>query len=54
MLTANLILNAPVTADFSSWYAGASAIEFAIPFGLAVWGLYTAMAKPDWGRKFVA
>ena len=43
ILTAEFILNAPVTSSLSSWYAGSMAFAFLSILALAVWGFYTSL-----------
>jgi serine/threonine-protein kinase len=44
ILTVNLLLNVPVTASLSSWYAGSMAFVFLSVLALAVWGFYASLA----------
>jgi serine/threonine-protein kinase len=42
----------PMTLDFSTWYAGATALAFAIAFGLAIYGFHTSLAgRPALGDR---
>ena len=47
VVVANTLLNAPVTLDFSRWYAGAAMCVPIVFLALAVWGFYAALG----GRK---
>jgi serine/threonine-protein kinase len=47
LFVANLLLNNPATTSFSAWYIGATLLLFAVPLALAIWGFYTAIAKPQ-------
>ncbi len=44
IFTANLLLNVPITADFSSWYASTSLIAHLTVAALAIWAFYLALA----------
>ena len=48
LLTANLLLAVPATADLSAWYLPHTVFALAIPLALAVWGFYTSLG----GRVF--
>ncbi len=49
-LTRNLLLPAPLTLDFSRWYAGRSAFVLVVLAGLAVYGFHTSLGgKPVFG-----
>ena len=39
-----MLLNVPVTVDFSSWYATGSLLPLLSVVALAVWGFYNALA----------
>ena len=43
ILTAEFILNVPVTASLSSWYAGSMAFVYLSVLALAVWGFSTSL-----------
>ncbi len=43
LFSTDMLLNVPLTADFSSWYAGNTIFPLLSIAGLAVWGFYTAM-----------
>jgi hypothetical protein len=45
-LTANLLLNAPATTDWSAWYVGASMLVIGVPAALATWGFMTSISQP--------
>ncbi len=48
--TGNLILNFPMTLDFSHWYAGSSLAALLVIFGVAAYGFYTSLAgRPLFG-----
>jgi hypothetical protein len=49
ILTVNLLLSVPVTADLSSWYAGSMIFVFASVLALAAWGFHTSLA----GQRFL-
>jgi hypothetical protein len=50
--TANLILNFPLTLDFSHWYAGNSLAALLVIFALAAFGFYTSLAgRPLFGAS---
>jgi hypothetical protein len=44
ILTVELLLNVPVTADLSAWYAPGMLIVFLSVLALAVWGFWTSLA----------
>ncbi len=44
MFTVDLLLNIPISTNFSSWYMGGSLFVLLTVIGLAVWGAYTALA----------
>jgi hypothetical protein len=44
ILTANVLLSVPVTADASRWYAGSSVFVFSSVFALTLWGFYTSLS----------
>lgn len=44
IFTADLIGDAPLTGDFSAWYAGATLFPLLFVTALAVWAFYTALA----------
>jgi hypothetical protein len=48
VLTADLLLVAPATADISAWYLPQTMVVLAIPVALALWGFYTSLG----GRIF--
>jgi serine/threonine-protein kinase len=42
----------PMTLDFSTWYAGATGLGFAIALGLAIYGFYTSLGgRPALGDR---
>jgi len=47
VLTADCLLNAPITLDFSSWYIASSLVSLLLFFAIAVYGFRTTLAgKP--------
>jgi predicted Ser/Thr protein kinase len=44
ILTVELLLNVPMTATLSSWYAPAMVVVFLTVLALAVWGFWTSLA----------
>jgi predicted Ser/Thr protein kinase len=44
ILTSDVLLSVPVTANASSWYAGSPAFVFSSVLALALWGFYTSLA----------
>ena len=44
IFTADLLLNIPVTTNFSAWYAGSAIFVVLLVTAMAVWGAYTALA----------
>ena len=44
IVTAEFILNAPVTAHLSSWYSTSMVFAFLSILALAVWGFWTSLA----------
>jgi serine/threonine-protein kinase len=44
ILTADVLVDVPVTASLSSWYVGSSAFVFSSVLALALWGFYTSLA----------
>ena len=49
LFTVDLIIDAPMPASASSWYAPATAFVFLSVLGLAVWGFYTSLGgRPLW------
>ena len=54
VLTANLVLNFPMTLDFSRWYAGRSLIALSLVLALAFYGFRCALGKqPAFGGLIV-
>jgi hypothetical protein len=43
LFTVDLLINAPMTASFSNWYATPTAFLFLSLLGLAAWGFYTSL-----------
>ena len=46
LFVTDMLLNVPVTVDFSSWYATGSLLPLLSVVALAVWGFYNALAGP--------
>jgi len=44
LFVTDMLLNVPVTLDFSAWYAGSTLLPLMIVAALAVWGFYNALA----------
>jgi type II secretory pathway component PulF len=47
--TVDMLLNVPLTADLSAWYAGTSLFALLSVVALAVWGFYHSLGgEPLW------
>jgi hypothetical protein len=44
LFVTDLVLNAPLTLDFSFWYAGSTLLPLLSVVALAVWGFYNSLA----------
>jgi serine/threonine-protein kinase len=52
LFTVDLIINTPMPASLSSWYATATAFVFLSVLGFAVWGFYTSLGgRPLWSGE---
>jgi len=45
ILVANLVVNFPMTLDFSRWYAGRSVLALSVVVALAIYGFRCALGK---------
>src|SRR5262249_51152077 len=54
LLTADLLLNVPITANLGSWYAGAEVLVFALLLALAGWAFRTSLGgRPLWKAELL-
>ncbi len=44
IFTANILLSAPLTTNFSMWYSGSTLVAMLFVAALAIWSFHTALA----------